>query len=122
MAIRDAKEREAESHPRVIQLKRLLRRYFPEMRKVRLFENSSTFTLNKSKIYVCVKDSTTQRPYDDNTMVYVILHELAHALNEDDIGHSDAYRRIFTRLLARAELYGLYDPTKKKRTDNFCVT
>lgn len=122
LVVRDTREKVAELHPRVVQLKRLVARYFPaEMNKVRLFENSATYTLNKSKIYICVENAD-KVPYDDNTMIYVILHELAHALNDKDIGHSEAYRKIFTSLLSRAEKYGIYDPRKKKNTENFCVT
>ena len=46
--------------------------------------------------------------YPDNMLIYVVLHELAHALC-DEIDHTPKYEEIFKDLLARAQDGGIYD-------------
>lgn len=65
---------------------------------------SRSFTLNKSKIYICTSCAT------DDRLIYMSLHEVAHLLthtdhtNED--AHSPAWEATFRILLSKAQELG----------------
>lgn len=73
-------------------------------------ESSSSYTEDKSIIYLCLKDEKGDY-YPINTLIYVILHELAHLLNREDFGHTEAFNKIFDKLLCKAASKGIYDPS-----------
>tara|TARA_Y100000389_G_scaffold47439_1_gene42542 strand:- start:21433 stop:21894 length:462 start_codon:yes stop_codon:yes gene_type:complete len=103
------------SHPVIEKLKLDLGQVCPEIRDMRIVEGDSSYTINKKKIYLCLKDKKNGNLYDKNMLTYVLLHEMAHVLNtgnpdpEEDIGHTDAFHRKFDKLLMRAEKLGLYN-------------
>ena len=68
-----------------------------------------SFTINKSRVNLCLKDKEGNY-YDDNMLMYVALHELAHVMC-DEIGHTDKFHEIFDKLLEKAAAYGIYDPS-----------
>ena len=94
-------------------IQRLLKRLlpvFPELNRVKVMRSPSTsYTLNKYKVYLCIRNKVTKKLFTDNTMTYVLLHELAHALNVN-YGHGSTYRSIFRSLLNRARRHNLYTP------------
>lgn len=98
-------------------LKHKLLPIFPELQYVKLMRGNTSYTINKSKIYICTESKG--RLYDDNMLIYVILHELAHVLCLE-IGHSAQFQIIFKSLLLRAEFYGLYNPSKPRPND-YCL-
>lgn len=110
------KEEHLSKDPRIVGLKNKLSRAFPELNKAKLMKGNSSYTLNKHKVFICTEKNGVK--YDDNMLTYVILHELAHVLC-DEVGHTPKFMEIFAGLLARAEHYGLYDPTLK-RVANYC--
>ncbi len=67
----------------------------------------NTFTVNKSDIYLCLE-------FDDyNTLMYVLIHEMAHMANYDDNdnpieGHGDEFIATFKFLLTEAIACGIY--------------
>ena len=74
---------------------------------------NSSFTEDKKKIFVCVKDKKGNF-FNKNDMMYVMLHEYAHAttkVKEDP--HGPAWRKNFDRYLKIAEEKGLYDSSIK---------
>lgn len=73
-------------------------------------EGNSSYTQNKRYITLCLKDPKTKLNYDINTMFYVSLHEMAH-MTAKGIGHGEEFKNIFSKLLQKATLLGLYDPT-----------
>ncbi len=84
---------------------------FPELKRVKVMRSPSTsYTLNKYRVYLCVRNQTTKKPFSDNVLTYVLLHELAHALNVN-YGHGSTYRSIFGSLLNRAFRANLYTHT-----------
>jgi len=105
------------SNPVIESLKMGLEQVCPEIRGMKIVEGDSSYTINKKKIYLCLKDKKNGNLYDKNMLTYVLLHEMAHVLNtgnpdpEQDIGHTDAFHRVFDKLLNRAEMLGLYDPS-----------
>lgn len=56
--------------------------------------------------------ATRKNFYDENTLVYVLMHELAHA-HCDETGHTDKFLEVFDLFLDRAEKLGFYDRSQK---------
>jgi hypothetical protein len=83
-----------------------------KVKNVPVYPYSSSFTDNKEKIYLCVKDKRGKF-FSPNDMIYVLLHEYAHATtrNERD-PHGPKWRKNFHRYLKIAESKGLYDRSK----------
>ena len=69
-------------------------------------QGKSTYTVDKGKvIYIC----TRAKSY--NTLLYVLIHELAHVADKDhDPTHGNPFRICFKALLAEAIEMGLYTP------------
>ena len=81
-------------------------------------EAASSYTEDKSIIYLCLRDEKGQF-YPMNTLMYVALHEIAHLLNKEDFGHTPAFHKVFDRLLCKAANKGVYDP-EKPHTSWYC--
>jgi beta-lactamase regulating signal transducer with metallopeptidase domain len=77
-----------------------------------------SYTINKEEIYICLKDENGEY-YDENMLMYVTLHEMAHVLC-DEIGHTPKFREIFDDLLRKASDIGIYDNTKPPIPD-YCM-
>lgn len=103
--------------PKLDEIRDRLAIAIPEIRNISLYGSNKSFTINKQHVYICMKDENGKY-YDENMLVYVLLHELAHVLC-DEIGHTEKYRKIFRSLLHRAHEAGLYDPSKPP-LDNYC--
>lgn len=91
---------------------RALRGYNPD----NLFENhphnisgDTSYTINKGKkMAICLRDKETLQLHDINTMMFVVLHELAHIASES-VGHSDnEFWRNFKFILQNAAECGIY--------------
>jgi hypothetical protein len=82
-----------------------------------LLEDSQSFTINKRVIHLCTKDDAGKF-YDTNSLIYVVLHELAHVLCPE-IGHTFSFLKINEALLNHAERRGVYNP-KKPFVNNYC--
>ena len=74
-------------------------------------EAASSYTEDKSIIYLCLRDEKGQF-YPINTLMYVALHEIAHLVNKEDFGHTASFHKIFDKLLCKAAAMGIYDPSK----------
>ena len=64
------------------------------------YEGDKSYTINKEKVYLCLYDKDGDY-YNLNTLLYVLLHELSHVLN-DEIGHTEKFHQIFDDLLEKA--------------------
>ena len=107
--VNQIKDHYSQYDPKLLEIKENLSKYFPDLlSKVTLHEGDSSYTLNKTKIYMCLFDENGKY-YNDNTLYHVILHELAH-VKSHDIGHTALFHKNFQELLEQAEKYGLYDP------------
>lgn len=104
--------------PILKELQRQLAILDPEFKSIDINEGNKSYTINKKKVYICLKDEEG-RYYDRNMLVYVILHELAHVKNKNDIGHTSKFYSIFNDLLIKAEKAGLYDP-RIPPVKNYC--
>ena len=59
-----------------------------------------TYTINKQKIYIIVEKPNGQR-YNRDTLLFVLLHEIAHILSPDE-HHTQEFHRIEKRLHSAA--------------------
>ena len=89
------------------------------LNQVSLAKGNKSYTLNKEDIFLCVHDEKGAY-YDENLLIYVLLHEIAHSLNVVDIGHTPRFHKIFDELLQKATKMGIYDPSKEIRRD-YCM-
>ena len=78
------------------------------MKDISLYRGNKSYTINKEKIYICLKDEKGEY-YNDNTLYYVIGHELSHAIC-DEIGHTEKFHLIFDALLLKMTEEGFYNP------------
>jgi hypothetical protein len=70
-----------------------------------------TYTLDKRRIFVCVRDTAgallpgqmrarAPRPARDCAVQHVLLHEFAHVVNRESVGHDNRFRAVLRRLHA----------------------
>lgn len=74
----------------------------------------TTFTIDKKEMHICLRTrDKQQKAYDMNTLMYVVIHELAHMANYDKngfpiIGHGTEFVEIFKFLLKEAAMVKVY--------------
>lgn len=102
------KENLEQYDPKIMEIKEKLTEVHPIARKLRFYSAKKSYTINKEKVHICLRDENSNY-YNDNMLMYVALHELAHVLC-DEIGHTEKFNAIFDELLIRAEKMKLYDP------------
>ena len=80
--------------------------------------NDTSYSENKGqKIVVCLRDKTSPPNYpliDENTIMFVMLHEMAHLMTET-IGHTSEFWANFKRILHDAVKLGIYTPVNYAR-------
>jgi hypothetical protein len=119
------------NEPKINQLRKLFNNFFlqnkqwpPELsmlnnskmvQNVSLYRGNKSYTINKHKIFLCLKDGNKQY-YPDNTLIYVLAHEYAHVLCPE-IGHTKKFDEIFKALLKELTREGIFDPTQPIEQD-----
>jgi hypothetical protein len=103
--------------PVLITIKNSIQTLNPIVENLHFFEGEKSYTINKKKIYLCLKDEQGEY-YDMNMLIYVAIHELSHVLC-DEIGHTPKFYKIFQEQLDKATELGLYDPNKPI-ISNYC--
>ena len=119
MIIMQIREDFATSDPKLKEIHDVLRQLDPVADDLTLYAGDKSYTVNKEKMTLCLKEPGTDRYYDDNTLRYVAIHELAHATNQADVGHTPNFYKEFDRLLDLASSKGLYNPDIPM-PDNYC--
>jgi hypothetical protein len=80
--------------------------------------SDTSYSENKGeKIVVCLRDKTDAPNYPlvgQNTVMFVILHEMAHLMTET-IGHTSEFWANFKRILHDAVQIGIYTPVNYAR-------
>jgi AMMECR1 domain-containing protein len=103
-------EQYKQEDPKLIFIRNILRPLHPEaVDKIVLLEDQKSYTINKKKVYLCLRDENGEY-YNDNMLIFVAIHELAHVLC-DEIGHTKKFEDIFHKLLQEAIEKKLYDPS-----------
>lgn len=92
---------------------RLIAKFNPEaFEENDITANSTSYSENKGeKIIVCIRQK--KQPYlfvDENTIMFVLLHELAHIMTEST-GHTNEFWNNFRRLLQDSVKKGVYIAT-----------
>lgn len=104
--------------PKLKQIKDIIRPLRPDIVDNIIFlEDKRSYTINKKKIYLCLKDENGDY-YQDNMLIFVVLHEMAHVLC-DEIGHTAKFQVIFQQLLDEAAQKKIYDPNIQP-IQNYC--
>jgi hypothetical protein len=103
------REYHLQDDPMLHTLKQSLREIHPSFEKIKLYRGDKSYTINKDKTFLCLYDKKGEY-YPMNMLIYVLLHEQAHTLNTEDVGHTEAFYRKFDELLDRATALGIYNP------------
>jgi hypothetical protein len=77
-------------------------------------ENLTAYTENKKKLVLCLRSKTADsrghhKLHDINTMMFVVLHELAHMMNAE-WDHATIFWELFRFLLQNGAEVGIYRP------------
>lgn len=97
--------------PLIDRIKEDLLKVDPRVAELSFHASNESFTEDKRFVYLCLKDKD-KKYYDYNMIMYVSLHELAHAFSDTvDTDHSGKeFKDNFRNLLNKAQTLGLYDP------------
>lgn len=113
------KENHLQDDPMLSKLKEILEPLHPDIKNIKLYKGAKSYTINKDKIYMCLKDENEEY-YPTNMLIYVFLHEFSHRLNKDDIGHTENFHKIFEDLIEKAHNMGIYDASIPP-IENYCM-
>jgi len=102
------KEKYQQGDPILHQIRENLILLDPKAERLYFYVDNKSYTINKQKVYLCLKDDDNNY-YPMNMLMYVAIHELAHVLC-DEIGHTKKFHNIFNSLLQQASSLGIYDP------------
>jgi hypothetical protein len=91
---------------------------FPKARNLRFLVGDSSYTINKEKVYICLKDKNNDKYYDKQILIYVILHEYTHSICPE-IGHTKLFFEMFDQVLEEAVDRKLYNPSTNI-PDDYC--
>tara|TARA_B110000208_G_C11594121_1_gene367420 strand:+ start:334 stop:798 length:465 start_codon:yes stop_codon:yes gene_type:complete len=73
-----------------------------------LDNNSTSYTINKSELVLCLRSKKTKEYHDLNIIKYILTHELAHIICPE-IGHTDLFYNINKYLLQLVKDNKLFD-------------
>ena len=76
---------------------------------------NTSYVLNKGDaIKLCLRDPTTGKFHNFDTLLFVNLHELSHLLDRQ-FGHHETFWQSFAFILREAHEIGLYNPVDYSR-------
>lgn len=113
------------NHPDDEMVKRIVKKFDSSKIKETLPTSEYTaYSENKGeKLALCLnekKDDADSRLIDENTLMYVAMHELAH-VGTVSIGHGNEFWANFKTIIERAVSYDLYKPVNyKKQNQVYC--
>lgn len=98
-----------------------LKENFP-ITKFKGIKPDSSYTLNKKKLSICLRDEDTKKFHNINDIMFVCIHELAHIVNPT-FGHPKSFWVYMKFLLHEASLIGIYHPEDYyKNNKKYCNT
>lgn len=90
----------------------MLQRFRPEnMCENDIHDGTTSYSENKGdRIVVCLRQKTAGYPFvDENTVMFVVLHEMAHLMTTT-VGHTSEFWANFRRILQDASSVQIYTP------------
>jgi hypothetical protein len=103
------KENMKQNDPVLKELVEMIKPLHPIVKDIEFYEDNRSYTINKEKVYMCLKDKEGEY-YHRNFLLMVLIHEISHVLTPE-IGHTDLFNEIFQDLLAKATELGIYNPS-----------
>jgi len=84
-------------------------------------EKYTSYTINKGeKIVFCLRSKLLDNIHDTNTLMYVVIHEMAH-VGCPEYGHTPLFKKIFKFLLQQSIIIGIYKPVDYRiNPQNYC--
>ena len=84
-------------------------------------EKNTSYTINKGeKIVICLRSKLLNEIHDINTIMYVVIHELAHVACPE-FGHTPLFKKIFIFLLKESHKINIYIPIDyRKKPQDYC--
>jgi hypothetical protein len=70
-----------EINPTLDKIRQDLIKVEPKAANLQYYPSHESYTEDKEKIFLCMKDPNTGKEYDYNTLLLVMLHEIAHAFS-----------------------------------------
>jgi hypothetical protein len=113
------KEHHLQDDPMLFKIKQIVEPLHPDIKNLKLYKGDKSYTINKERIYLCLRDENDEY-YPINMLIYVFLHEYAHYLNKDDIGHTPKFHAIFEDLIDKANEMGIYNSSIPP-LQNYCM-
>lgn len=107
---RQVEEYRLQDDPMLYTLREVLTPVHPIFKTLKLYKGDKSYTINKERTFLCLYDENGDY-YPINMLIYVLLHEISHSINQKDIGHTEEFHRIFENLLERATQLGVYNPS-----------
>ena len=84
-------------------------------------EKYTSYTINKGeKIVFCLRSKLLDTIHDMNTLMYVVIHEMAH-VGCPEYGHTPLFKKIFKFLLEQSIVIHIYKPIDYRiNPQNYC--
>jgi predicted metal-dependent hydrolase len=84
-------------------------------------EKNTSYTINKGeKIVICLRSKFLNELHDINTVMYVVIHELAHVACPE-YGHTPLFKKIFIFLLKESYKVNIYIPVDyRRKPQDYC--
>ena len=81
----------------------------------------TSYSVNKGeKIAICLRKVKDDQFIDENTILFVVIHELSHVMTEE-VGHPPIFWENMKFLLEEAEKIGIYNPVNYvKDPQDYC--
>jgi predicted metal-dependent hydrolase len=84
----------------------------------------TSYSVNKERIVLCVRSRSNDNPLntfvDENTLLYVTIHEIAH-LGTEEVGHTPLFWKNFKTLLTIARDNNIYKYVDySKHNEKYC--
>lgn len=103
---------DVKNEPALQMVRRNFAKLDPSYKKIPLYTDNRAYATNKSSITLCVRNPETGKQYDDNTLMYVALHELAHVITPSTEDHGKDFQENFAKLLKLAAKKKIFNPYK----------
>ncbi len=101
-------------------LVRVAEQIYPQTSKITVSPGGESVTILKKRIYLCLKDKTTNGYYPFDVLLYVLLHELAHVESKSfSPSHNAEFKANFEKILAKARSLG-YLKHHTNIPDDYC--